>query len=678
MSTDPAERIQKLRDLIARHNDLYYQKATPEISDREYDLLVKELEDLELLHPEFATQNSPTQVVGEAPSEGFETVVHEVPMLSIGNTYSPEEVREFDERIKRRLELSEDALIEYAVELKIDGVAVALRYENGALAYAATRGDGRKGDNITANMLTLKNVPRNLKSTLPGGRVLEARGESFFRRPVFDRLNVQRKKAGDEPFANPRNAAAGTLKMLDPKIVASRPLDILVYGIGAADCDLPPTHMETLEMFKDLGLPVSEHRLLAPDVSAVLDLVEEWEERRKELDYETDGLVIKVNDRSMQETLGARSKSPRWAIAYKFSAEQATTTLEDIVCQVGRTGAVTPVAHLTPVFLAGSQISRATLHNADEVERKDIRVGDQVVIEKGGDIIPKVVRPLTHLRAGDESAFTMPDTCPICDSPLIRPEGEAAFRCENASCAAQVKERIRHFASRDAMDIEGLGDKLVEQLVDAELVGDIGDLYSLEFDAVAGLERMGETSAQNLLDGIEASKSRSLASLIFALGIRFVGASSARLLMQQFESIEALQNAGNEELESIDGLGEITAHAVRSFFESESNQQLVERLRGQGLNMSRNSEEQAFLDTAAESQAEGVAGKTFVLTGTLESMQRSEAKKRLEALGGKVSSSVSKNTDFVIAGEKAGSKLTKAQELGVAVLSEEEFLDLIQ
>jgi DNA ligase (NAD+) len=678
MSPNPAERIGELRGLIAHHNDLYYRKAAPEVSDREYDLLVEELEKLERLNPEFATKDSPTQHVGDAPSEGFETVVHEVPMLSIGNTYSPEEVLEFDERVKRWLELAEGDPVEYAVELKIDGVAVALRYEDGKLAYAATRGDGRKGDNITANMLTLRNVPRKLKGATPGGRVLEARGEVFFRRPAFDKLNALREKAGEEPFANPRNAAAGTLKMLDSKIVASRPLDLLVHGVGATDCDLPATHIGTLKLFEGLGLPVSEHRFLAPDVSAVLDLVGEWEGRRKELDYETDGLVIKVNDRLMQGALGARSKSPRWVIAYKFSAEQATTTLEDIVCQVGRTGAVTPVAHLKPVFLAGSQISRATLHNADEVQRKDIRVGDQVVIEKGGDIIPKVVRPLTHLRTGNERVFAMPETCPVCDGPLVRPEGEAAYRCENASCAAQVKERIRHFASRDAMDIEGLGDKLVEQLVDAELVGDIGDLYSLEFDALCGLERMGQKSARNLLDGIEASKSRPLANLIFALGIRFVGASSARLLMQQFESIDALESAQDEELEAIDGLGGITANAVRDFFESESNRQLIERLKSLGLNMSRTAEEQSAIETAAESQVEGVAGKTFVLTGTLEKMTRGEAKKRLQSLGGKVSSSVSKNTDFVIAGEMAGSKLAKAQELEVKVLSEQEFLELIQ
>lgn len=673
----PAERIAELRRQIEHHNARYYDLAQPEISDREYDLLVAELSQIERQNPDLAEPESPTQKVGEKPSEGFATIVHPVPMLSIENTYSPDELREFDARVKRRLELDADASVEYAIELKIDGVAVALRYEAGGLAYGATRGDGWRGDDVSANLKTIRDIPERLKQTPRGGRVLEVRGEIFFRKDDFAAINAKRAEAGAEPFANPRNAAAGTLKLLDPRIVAQRPLHLFVHGVGLAEVDLPPAHLEMLGYFEELGLPVNDYRFAASGVEAVMALIDEWEERRQGLPFEVDGLVVKVNRRDWQAELGIRSKSPRWVVAYKFSAEQAVTTLENIACQVGRTGVVTPVAHLKPVFLAGSQISRATLHNIDEIRRKDIRVGDQVVIEKGGEVIPKVVKPLESVRTGEEKEFEMPPDCPVCGQPILRAAGEVAYRCENVACPAQVRERIRHFASRDAMDIEGLGDKLVAQLVDQELVHDAADLYALSLESLANLERMGEKSARNLLDNINASKSRPMRNLLYAIGIRYIGATAARLLAMRFRSIEELENADLEMLSNIEGLGEITARSVREFFDIPANREVLQRLGERGVRLSRSEAEEAQFAAAATKQVEGVTGKTFVLTGTLAGMKRSEAEKMIQALGGKTSSSVSKKTDYVVAGEEAGSKLDKARSLGVKTLTEEEFVQMI-
>ncbi|MCX7015396.1 MAG: NAD-dependent DNA ligase LigA [Candidatus Sumerlaeota bacterium] len=677
MADSDAQRIEELRRQIRHHNQLYYQKAAPEISDREYDLLMEELRELEQRRPELVTPDSPTQTVGEAPTEGFATIEHQMPMLSIDNTYSPDELSDFDGRVKRWLALPASAPMEYAVELKIDGLAVALRYEDGALVYGVTRGDGRRGDDVTANILRVRGVPRRLKKTPPGGRVLEARGEVYFRHEVFNRLNEERIKTGEEPFANPRNAAAGTLKMLDPRLVASRTLDLFIHSVGVAECDLPPTHHEMLSYFETLGLPVNHDRFVAPDVQAVVDLAAEWEEKRKHLPFDCDGLVVKVNDRSLYGHLGVRAKSPRWLVAYKFSAEQATTVLENIGLQVGRTGVITPVAHLKPVPLAGSTIARATLHNADEIERRGVRIGDHVVIEKGGDVIPKVVAVVESLRTGKEKAFVWPDSCPVCGQPIRRPEGEVAFRCENFGCPAQVKERILHFAGRDEMDIEGLGEKLVNQMVDSGLLRDAADLYQLRLDQVAGLERMAEKSARNLLDGIEASRTRDLANLIFALGIRHIGVSAARLLAGRFASIEALAKADLDELDGIEGLGDITARSIRGFFETPENLRMIERLRAGGVRMERSAEEEARAAAPTPAAAEGVAGKTFVLTGALASMPRGDAEKRIVALGGKASSSVSRKTDYVVAGESPGSKLDKARELEVKVIDEQEFLKLI-
>ncbi len=678
MPQSPAERIDELRREIERHDDLYYQKAEPEISDREYDSLVAELRDLEARHPELARPDSPTRTIGERPTEGFATIEHAVPMLSISNTYSPEEIREFDERVRRLAGLAESSAVEYVVELKIDGVAVALRYEDGRLAYAATRGDGRRGDDITANVRATGQAPETLAAPIPGGAILEARGEMFFHRADFERINAERARRGEELFANPRNAAAGTLKLLDASIVAMRPLSLSVHGIGAFDCEIPPTHLEMLALFERLGLPVRPERSLARGAQAVIDLAAEWETKRATLPFDVDGLVVKVNSRALQAELGFRSKSPRWAVAYKFSAEQAETTLREIVCQVGRTGAVTPVAYLEPVWLAGSCISRATLHNADEIRRKDIRIGDRVLIEKGGDIIPKVVRPLAHLRSGAETVFAMPETCPACGEALSHREGEVAWRCENGGCPAQVKERIAHFASRDAMDIEGLGDKLVAQLVESGLARSVADLYRLTAGQIAALERMAEKSAGNLIASIEASKTRPLANLILALGIRYIGASAASILAREFASIDDLAQAGIERLAAIEGIGETTAQGVRDFFDSPANRVILERLRAAGVRFRRSADEDRAIAEARERAASGhpAAGKTFVLTGAL-SFPRAEAQKRIEALGGKVSSSVSGKTDYVVAGEDAGSKLDKAKKLGLAVLDESSFLALL-
>lgn len=671
----PRERIETLREQLRYHNDLYYKQAQPEISDVEYDALARELAELEAAHPELATADSPSLKVGSDRSEGFKTITHPVRMLSISNTYSPEEVQEFDDRIRRRLELNPAAPLEYVVELKIDGVALALMYENGELQYGATRGDGTQGDDITANVRKIQAIPTQLKAPYPEGKI-EIRGEVFFTDEVFTRLNQQREAKGEPLFANPRNACAGTLKLLDSSLVGERPLTMYAHSAGFADGDLPATHWETLEYFESLGLSVGPERRLCRSVAELLEAIEYWEQARRELPYATDGLVIKVNDRRLQRELGDTAKSPRWLIAYKFSAEQAETTLERIEVQVGRTGAITPVAHLQPVLLAGSTISRASLHNADEIERKDVRPGDRVIIEKGGDIIPKVVRVVTSARGDGSAPYVFPEACPACASPLRREPGVAAYYCVNISCPAQLKGRLRHYASRGAMDIEGLGQKLVDQLIDEGLVTDIGDLYDLTAVQVSELERMAEKSAENLIDGIEASKSRPLSSVLFGLGIRHVGATAARLLVRHFESLQALEQADEETLIAIDGIGEIMARSIVQFFQDENNQQLIERLTQAGLNTTRLEEEAP--PAAEQLDSSPFAGKTCVLTGKLEHMTRGEGEKRIEALGGKAAKSVSAKTDLLIAGPGAGSKLAKAQELGIEVIDEATFIRLLQ
>lgn len=664
------ERIDALRREIERHDELYHKRAKPEITDRDFDLLVRELSELEDRFPQFASEDSPTAKVGEDRAEGFETVEHEVPMLSIENSYSPEELLDFENRLKRNLKSDEP--IDYAVETKIDGVAITLMYEDGELAYAATRGNGRRGDNVTANVKTIESVAKRLKAgngEVPRGR-FEVRGEIFMKTADFETLNEERRAREEEPYANPRNLTAGTLKLLDSSQVAVRPLNLFIYSTGMSDSPLPPTHLELMQYLNELGLSTNPNCFLCSGAEQILPKIEEWEEKRKTLPYDTDGLVVKVNRLDLRARLGATSKSPRWLIAYKFSAEQAETVLEEIGLQVGRTGTVTPVAHLKPVFLAGSRISRATLHNADELERKDIRVGDRVVIEKGGDIIPKVLRPLTDLRTGEEKVFQFPERCPVCDSPLEREPGEVAYRCINASCPAQIKERIRHFAARNAMDVQGLGEKLVDLLVEEGRISDFADLYELKLEDVESLERMAEKSAQNLLGEIEASKRRPLSSLVFAMGIRHVGATGARTLVRHYASLAELAAASKEDLESVEDIGEIVALSIVDFFANPDNHRLIERLGKEGVNTERLPEEEPPPVDASSP----FAGLTCVLTGKMEQLDRTEGEKKIEALGGKAAKSVSKKTDLVIAGPGAGSKLKKAQELGIEVIDEAEFV----
>ncbi|MGC8741204.1 MAG: NAD-dependent DNA ligase LigA [Candidatus Sumerlaeaceae bacterium] len=671
---EAARRAAWLRSEIERHNRLYYVEARPEISDREYDLLVQELAELEKRFPELRVPESPTERVGERPTGVFEQVVHEVPMLSISNAYSHGELREFDSRVKKFLATDED--VEYVVELKIDGVAVTLMYENGELVYAATRGDGMRGEIITANVRTIADVPCKIKprsGQLP--RRLEVRGEVYMEKADFERVNAEIIASGGEGFANPRNLTAGTLKLLDPSLAASRPLHMFHYAVGVCEASLPPTHAEVLQWLSALGFRVNPHWSLCQNIEEVIQKTVEWEPKRNTLPYGTDGLVVKVNRRKWWEQLGTTAKSPRYMIAYKFSAEQAVTRVVDIQCQVGRTGVITPVAILEPVFLAGSTISRATLHNADEIARLDVRIGDQVVIEKAGDIIPKVVRVLSSLRTGNERPFVFPTKCPECNAPLVRSQYEVAIRCVNASCPGQLRERILHYASRDAMDIEGLGEVLVNQLVEKNLVSDLADLYHLTVDQLSQLERMGRKSAENVIREIEESKARPLHNFIYGLGIRYVGTATAKLLCQHFPDLQAMQRASKEELAHIEGIGDVVAESIYQFFRSERNLALLRKLERAGVRAPN-----GFWQEAAAPQR-GVgpfAGMTVVLTGTLSSMTREEARRQIEMRGGKVTDSVSFKTSFVVVGAEPGSKLQKAQQLGIRIVDEQEFLRMLE
>lgn len=673
---DPAARVAELRAEIERHNRLYYDEARPEISDREYDLLVQELAELEKRHPELVTPDSPTQKIGATPSTEFTQIVHEVPMLSIGNSYNHDELREFDARIKRLLDTSAD--IEYVVELKIDGVAVTLRYDAGKLSYGATRGDGVRGEVITANLLTIADIPRQLPSALSAsGAALEVRGEVYMETADFERLNEEIASSGGVRFANPRNLTAGSLKQKDASVTAKRPLHMFAYGVGVATVELPSTHFEFLNWLESLGFPVNPERFLCPSIEAVIEKAIEWEPRRSTLPYATDGLVVKVNRRDLWPHLGFRSKSPRFMTAYKFSAEQAVTKLLDIQCQVGRLGTITPVAHLEPVFLAGTRVARATLHNEDEIKRLGVLIGDKVVVEKAGDIIPKVVKVVEGMRTGEERPFTFPTECPACGSPLVREEEAVAWRCDNISCPAQLRESLLHYTSRHAMDIEGFGDVIIGQLTERGMVKSVADLYRLSLEELAGLERSGKKKAQNLLDQLEASKTRPLHNFLFALGIRHVGTTAARLLARRFETVEALAAASEEELTAIDGVGAIMASSIRAFFDTESNQRLLAELKEIGIQPPNPLYRAATPGGSAAGGAGPLAGKTVVFTGTLTRMTREEAKEKAEAAGAKASGSVSKKTSYVVAGEEAGSKLTKARELGVPVLTEEEFLAML-
>ncbi len=667
-ATDSNKEILKLRDEVRRHEELYYVNDNPEISDSEYDALIARLQELENQHPELITPDSPTQRVGGRPAEGFPEVVHRRPMLSLENTYNIEELVAFDTRCRR---LAEGRPLEYVAELKIDGVSISLLYEAEILARGVTRGDGRIGEEVTQNARTIRSVPLKLRAQkkTPGSEI-EVRGEVFIPRRVFERTNAEREEQGEPRFANPRNAAAGTLRQLDSKAVAKRGLDMFAYDLIAGERKPFATHWEALDWMEAAGFRVNPNRELCTSIEAVIDFCNRMETQRDDLDYEIDGLVVKVNSTALQDEFGATAKAPRWAVAYKYPARQATTRVVSIVVQVGRTGALTPVANLEPVLLAGTTVSRATLHNADEVKRLGVRIGDWVLIEKGGEVIPKVLKVIESKRTGEEKQFRMPRKCPVCGGEISKVEGEVVSRCIAADCPAQLMGKLLHFASRRAMRIEGLGGSLVDQLVQKGLLRDFGDLYTLTLDQVAGLERMAKKSATNLLNQIEASKTRDLPNLVYALGIRHVGDRTAGLLARHFGSLEALAKASVEELDEIPEIGLTVAESVHDWFADQGNLELCERLRASGV--------KTTLTRSADQVAdERFVNKQFVLTGTLSSFTRDEAKAQIEARGGRVMSSVSKKTDFVVAGEEAGSKLEKANELNIAVLDEAGFKKML-
>ncbi len=659
MSAHPAERLRTLRDEIRRHEHLYYVLNTPEISDEQYDRLERELRELEAKHPDLVTPDSPTQRVGEKPSEEFPTFTHRTPMLSLDNTYSEDELREFEERIFRIVGKRE---IAYTAELKVDGLSMALHYENGLFVRGVTRGDGVRGDDVTPNVRAIRAVPLKLRGGDDLPAELEVRGEVYLPRSRFQAMNREREEAEEEPFANPRNAAAGTMKSLDARLAARRGLDIYLYAVAHVKGVTLRSQWESLEKMRAWGLKTNPTSRRARGLAEVLDYCAEWREKRDSLEYEIDGVVVKVDDFALQQELGYTAKFPRWAIAYKYPARQATTVVRKIEAYVGRTGKLTPVAMLDPVFLAGSTVSRATLHNEEEVARKDVREGDQVVIEKGGDVIPKVVRVVEEKRPAGAEPWVPPVLCPVCGTELVKPEGEVDRRCPNASCPAQIEQRLQHFAGRSAMDIEGLGVALVHQLVEKGMVRDFADLYHLEREALEELERVGQKSAQNLLDQIEQSKKRELRRLLFGLGIRFVGERAAMLLARHFRSLDALAQASVEEIDALYEIGPAVASSVHEWFASPANRRLVERLKEAGVR----TEEAGAAPTSLV-----FSGMQFVLTGGLESMSRDEAKAAIEARGGRVTSSVSKKTSAVVVGRDAGGKLDKARELGVPIWNEE-------
>lgn len=660
------QQIDKLRQDLRRYEYEYHVLDNPTIPDAEYDRLFHQLKALEAAHPELITADSPTQRVGAKPLSGFAQIRHEIPMLSLDNAFSDEEFYAFVKRIEDRLIRLPEPLT-FCCEPKLDGLAVSILYVNGVLTQAATRGDGTTGEDITANIRTIRNIPLQLLMDNPPAR-LEVRGEVFMPHAGFERLNQQALEKGEKTFANPRNAAAGSLRQLDPKITSKRPLVLNAYGIGIAEgVDLPNTHYDRLQWLKSIGIPVNPEIRLCNGTDEVLDFYRDIQNKRSSLGYDIDGTVLKINDIALQEKLGFISKAPRWAIAYKFPAQEELTRLNDVEFQVGRTGAITPVAKLEPVFVAGVTVSNATLHNGDEIERLDIAIGDTVVIRRAGDVIPQIIGVLHDRRPADARPIVFPETCPVCDSAIVRIEGEAVARCTGGLfCAAQRKEALKHFVSRKAMDIDGVGGKLIEQLVDRELIHTPADLFKLDLTTLTRLERMGAKSAENALASLEKAKNTTLARFIFALGIREVGEATALNLANHFKTLEALQNADLEALQQVPDVGEVVANRILAFWQEPHNVAVVNDLIQQGVHWD---------DVEVKEVGENIfKGKTVVLTGTLTQMGRNEAKALLQEMGAKVSGSVSAKTDFVIAGDAAGSKLTKAQELGVAVLTEEEFL----
>lgn len=659
-------RLKELRELINQYNYEYHVLDKPSVSDSEYDQLLRELVALEEQNPELKTEDSPTVRVGGSVLDAFKKVEHRTPMLSLGNAFNDIDLRDFDRRVRQVV----DDDVSYVCELKIDGLAVSLRYENGLFIQGATRGDGTIGEDITSNLKTIRSIPLRLNEPV----TLEVRGEAFMSKKSFEALNAIKAEKGEELAANPRNAAAGSLRQLDPKIAASRNLDVFLYSIADVGETGVDSHSEGLDYLDKLGFKTNQERRKFSSIDEVIDFVQGWTEKRPHLPYEIDGMVIKVDSLGQQELLGTTAKSPRWAIAYKFPAEEVVTTLIDIELSVGRTGVVTPTAILEPVKVAGTTVQRASLHNEDLIREKDIKIGDQVVIKKAGDIIPEVVNVLPERRTGEERDFSMPTHCPECNSELVRLEEEVALRCINPKCPAQIREGLIHFVSRDAMNIEGLGEKVIGQLFQEKLIEDVADIYKLTKEQLLGLERMGEKSVNNLLTAIEASKQNSLEKLLFGLGIRHVGAKAAKTLAQQFETMDRLSKATNEDLLAINEIGSKMADSIVTYFENEEVHELLSELQDRGVNM----EYKGPRPVSIADSHSFFAGKTVVLTGKYEQLSRNEAKDKLEALGAKVAGSVSKKTDLVIAGEDAGSKLTKAQELGIEIWDEGRMMEELQ
>jgi DNA ligase (NAD+) len=660
------ERIARLREEINRHNELYYALDTPEITDAEYDRLFDELADLEKKHPGLVTPDSPTRRVGAPPLQAFKTVRHSLPMLSLSKVTSEKEFLDFHRRVLV-LSGSSEQRLEYAVEPKFDGLAVDLVYEKGILSLGATRGDGTVGEDVTLNLRTMRSIPLRIKGNAVPER-LDVRGEVIMTKSNFGRLNREREKSGEPVFANPRNAAAGSVRQLDSRITKSRPLSLFAYGIGRVEGMQLTNHWETLHFLKGLGFKISEHIELCGSASDVAQYYAKVLGMRDELPYEIDGIVIKVNDHQVQGILGEVSRSPRWAVAWKFPPEQEQTRINDIVVGVGRTGALTPVAVLEPVRVGGVEVSRATLHNEDEIKKKDIRIGDTVIIQRAGDVIPEVVQVIVSKRTGNEKTLTMPDRCPVCGSRVERPEGESVHRCTGLACPAQIKENLAHFASRGAMDIDGLGFKLLEQMVDKNIIKDQADLYFLTKEALLKMDRMGDKLAQNLLDAIDRSRKPALANLIYALGIRNVGTHLAAVLAKHFRSIRNLAGQEVEDLTRVHEVGPVVAQSIYTFFRNPKNLTVLKRMEEGGV---------VFPVEPGETAETPLAGKTFVLTGGLDSFTRDEARKIIQNLGARVSSSVSRKTDFVVVGKDPGSKYDEARRLGVKTISEKEFRDMV-
>jgi DNA ligase (NAD+) len=656
--TEAKKQIKKLREEINLNNYKYYVENNPMISDYEFDQLLKKLEQLESDFPELITSDSPTQRVGETPLEGFTTVEHKVPMLSLANTYTYDELREFDERVKKNV-----GDVEYAVEPKIDGAGVALLYENGIFIRGSTRGDGVRGDEITQNLKTIRSIPLRLRNN--NIKNVEVRGEVYMSIKGFKKYNKEQTKKGGVVFANPRNASAGSLRQLDSKIVATRPLDIFIYVISFSDINIE-THEKALNLLKEVGFRTNPLSKKVKNIEEAIKYCDELEKKRDKLDYEIDGAVIKVNSLTKQKKLGETTKNPRWAISYKFAAKQSTTRLNDIAIQVGRTGTLTPVAILEPVEVSGVTVSRATLHNFDELKRKDIHIGDHVLVERSGDVIPQVVKSIVEKRTGKEKIKIIPKKCPVCGTEVVRTEGKVAVRCPNKYCSARLKWRIRYFASRDAMDIDHLGESTIDKLIDAGLINNIADLYNLKKESIEKLEGFKDKSAKNLIDSIEKSKDQDLSRLIYGLGIRHVGKYAAQLLAVKYNSIDELSNANEEELKEIDGLGEKSAEAIVTFFASDENSKLIERLKGIGVK-------------TKETKKEGLPlqGKKFVFTGGLETLTRPQASDYVKQKGGIIVMSVSKDINYLVVGDKPGSKYDKAKKLGLTIINEKEFKKLV-